>query len=95
MFTVFIAADIEGITGYVDWPEKPPEELWFREQMTAEVNASIEGALDAGADKIISNNFGISISAVIFTFLSSIAKSAQENVISSFGFFCSACAICL
>ena len=53
MFTVFIAADIEGITGYVDWPEKPPEELWFREQMTAEVNASIEGALDAGADKII------------------------------------------
>jgi D-amino peptidase len=53
VFTVFIAADIEGITGYVDWPEKPPEELWFREQMTAEVNASIEGALDAGADKII------------------------------------------
>ena len=53
MFTVFIAADIEGITGYVDWPEKPPEELWFREQMTAEVNAAIEGALDAGADRII------------------------------------------
>jgi len=53
VFTVFMAADIEGITGYVDWPEEPPEDLWFREQMTAEVNAAIEGALDAGADKII------------------------------------------
>jgi D-amino peptidase len=53
IFTIFIAADIEGITDYVDWPENPPEEFWFREQMTAEVNAAIEGALDAGADSII------------------------------------------
>lgn len=53
MFTIFIAADIEGITGYVDWPEKPEENLWFKEQMTAEVNAAIEGAVSAGADKII------------------------------------------
>lgn len=53
IFTVFIAADIEGITGYVNWPEKPPEELWFREEMTAEVNAAIEGALEGGAKNII------------------------------------------
>lgn len=53
MFTVFIAADIEGTTGYVDWPEKPPEGEWFRKQMTAEVNAAIEGALSGGADSFI------------------------------------------
>jgi len=52
-YTVYIAADIEGITGYVAWPEKPPEELWYREQMTGEVNAAIEGALAAGAEKVI------------------------------------------
>jgi len=52
-YTVFIAADIEGITGYVNWPEKPPEEYWLREQMTAEVNAAIEGALEGGAEEII------------------------------------------
>jgi len=52
-YTVFIAADIEGITGYVNWPEKPPEEYWLREQMTAEVNAAIEGAVEGGAEEII------------------------------------------
>lgn len=52
-YTVFIAADIEGVTGYVQWPEKPPEENWLREQMTAEVNAAIEGALEGGADAVI------------------------------------------
>lgn len=51
--TVFIAADIEGVTGYVQWPEKPPEEYWLREQMTAEVNAAIEGALAGGAGAVI------------------------------------------
>lgn len=53
MFRVFIAADMEGITGYVQWPEKLPEEAWLREQMTAEVNASIKGALLGGAEEII------------------------------------------
>ncbi|OPY57850.1 MAG: D-aminopeptidase [Pelotomaculum sp. PtaU1.Bin035] len=52
-FTVFIAADIEGVTGYVSWPDKPPEEYWLREQMTAEVNAAIEGALEGGAGAVI------------------------------------------
>lgn len=33
LYTVFIAADIEGVTCYVNWPEKPPEETWFREQI--------------------------------------------------------------
>jgi D-amino peptidase len=52
-FTVFIAADIEGATGYVQWPEKPPEDSWCREQMTVEVNAAIEGALEGGAKEVI------------------------------------------
>lgn len=53
MFTVFIAADMEGSSGYVNWPEKPPEESWFREQITAEVNAAIEGAISGGASEFI------------------------------------------
>ncbi len=53
MYTVFIAADMEGITGYVNWPEKPPEDSRFREQMTAEVNAAIEGSLAGGAGGVI------------------------------------------
>ncbi|MDF9409578.1 M55 family metallopeptidase [Pelotomaculum isophthalicicum JI] len=52
-YTVFIAADIEGVTGYVSWPDKPPEDYWLREQMTAEVNAAIEGALAGGAGAVI------------------------------------------
>ncbi|MFX4261562.1 M55 family metallopeptidase [Pelotomaculum propionicicum] len=53
MFKVFIAADIEGTCGYVDWPEKQPENDLRREEMTAEVNAAIEGALAGGATDIV------------------------------------------
>ncbi len=53
MFKVFIAADIEGVSGYVDWPEKQPESTLHREEMTAEVNAAIEGALAGGATDIV------------------------------------------
>ncbi len=52
---VFISADIEGITGTTDWDEtekKHAEYAEFREQMTAEVNAACQGALDAGAQEI-------------------------------------------
>lgn len=53
MFKVFIAADIEGTCGYVDWPDKQPENDLRREEMTAEVNAAIEGALAGGATDIV------------------------------------------
>ena len=52
---VFISADIEGITDVTWWwgeGEKAREEVACR-RMTAEVNAAIEGALEAGAKKII------------------------------------------
>ena len=53
MHNIFIAADIEGTSGYVRWPEQPPEDAWHREQMTAEVNAAVEGALAGGAQEIV------------------------------------------
>jgi len=52
---VFISADIEGVSGVTHWdeahtdkPDNPP----FREQMSAEVAAACEGALQAGADEV-------------------------------------------
>jgi D-amino peptidase len=52
---VFISADMEGITGVVNAAQLGPGELEyerFRKLMTAEVNAAIDGALQAGATKI-------------------------------------------
>ena len=52
---VFISADIEGITGVTHWDEteKPKADYKeFREQMTAEVSAACEGALQAGCNEI-------------------------------------------
>ena len=52
---IYISADIEGVTGVTHWDET---ELGkgdygpFREQMTAEVAAACEGALEAGATEI-------------------------------------------
>lgn len=52
---VYISADIEGITGTTHWDETEKSKADyadFREQMTAEVAAACEGALDAGATEI-------------------------------------------
>ncbi|NTV37161.1 MAG: amino acid amidase [Anaerolineaceae bacterium] len=52
---VFISADIEGVTGTTHWDEtekKHQDYTEFREQMTAEVAAACEGALEAGATEI-------------------------------------------
>ena len=52
---VFISADIEGVTGVTHWDEtdmSKPESAVAREQMTAEVVAACEGALQAGASEI-------------------------------------------
>jgi D-amino peptidase len=51
----YISADIEGITGVTHWDETDLEKEVFasaREQMTAEVVAACEGALQAGATEI-------------------------------------------
>ncbi len=52
---VYISADIEGITGVTHWDEADrvkSDHNEFREQMTAEVSAACEGALQAGATEI-------------------------------------------
>ena len=52
---VYLSADIEGITGSTHWDEtdkKHSDFSEFREQMTAEVVAACEGALQAGATEI-------------------------------------------
>jgi D-amino peptidase len=52
---IYISADIEGVTGVTHWDETnlvKEESGPFREQMTAEVLAACEGALQAGATEI-------------------------------------------
>src|SRR5512135_3300506 len=52
---IFLSADIEGITGVTHWDETElshEENAAAREQMTAEVAAACEGALEAGATEI-------------------------------------------
>jgi len=53
---VFISVDMEGITGVIHWDEvdiSNKEYEYFREIMTNEANAAIEGALNAGATEIV------------------------------------------
>src|SRR5512139_1405686 len=53
---ILIAADMEGITGVTTWDQvdpKHPEYVRFRKLMTADVNAAIRGAFDAGATEVI------------------------------------------
>jgi len=53
---VFISADIEGVTGVTCWDETDLNKAEFAaasEQMTAEVAAACEGALEAGATEIL------------------------------------------
>ncbi|MBN1964785.1 MAG: M55 family metallopeptidase [Anaerolineae bacterium] len=53
---IFISADLEGVAGATSWSETEKghaEYPEFREQMTAEVVAACEGALNAGASEIV------------------------------------------
>jgi len=52
---IYITADIEGVTGATIWEETDQKNAFYgelREQMTAEVAAACEGALNAGASEI-------------------------------------------
>ncbi len=53
---VFISVDMEGLSGLISWDETSEggaDYPLFRKLMTAEANAAIAGALDAGATEII------------------------------------------
>jgi len=53
---ILVAADMEGISGVVHWDQtdaQHSEYARFRKLMTADVNAAIRGACDAGAGEVI------------------------------------------
>ncbi|WP_395142879.1 M55 family metallopeptidase [Armatimonas sp.] len=56
--TVWICTDMEGLAGVDHWDQcyhpddNAPEYLYGREQLTADTNAAIAGAFDAGATEV-------------------------------------------
>ena len=60
---VYISVDMEGISGLVRWPDVVTTGIDFernRRLMTADANAAIEGAFDAGATEVVvEENHGI------------------------------------
>lgn len=53
---ILIATDMEGITGVTNWDQVDPnhaEYPRFRRLMTGDVNAAVQGAIEAGADEIL------------------------------------------
>jgi D-amino peptidase len=53
---ILVAVDMEGITGVVNWNQvdpQHPEYGRFRKLMTGDVNAAIQGAIEAGAEEVI------------------------------------------
>ncbi len=56
---VFISVDMEGVTGVTCWDDvddSKPSYQRFREVMTGEVNAAVEGALAGGATSVLIND---------------------------------------
>ncbi|HEY7047925.1 MAG TPA: M55 family metallopeptidase [Jatrophihabitantaceae bacterium] len=57
---VFISSDMEGTAGVVDWSQcrrgQGGDYEYYRALLQAEVNAAIEGALDAGATEFVVND---------------------------------------
>jgi D-amino peptidase len=78
---VFISADIEGTTGITVWTEcekgKPDYEE-FRKQMTAEVVAACEGAIEGGAKEIVIKDAHDTARNIIASKLPESAKLIRE-----------------
>jgi D-amino peptidase len=56
---VFISSDMEGTAGVVDWDQVRPGGAryeYFTELLLGEVNAAIEGAMEAGATEFLVND---------------------------------------
>ena len=74
---VFISADMEGITGVVHFEQVLPEKEEYkraRELMVGDVNAAIEGALEAGAKEIIVNDSHNKMTNIILSQLNPTAR---------------------
>jgi D-amino peptidase len=56
---IYLSTDMEGTAGVVDWEQcRPtgPDYPYYRDLLQREVNAAIEGALDAGATQFVVND---------------------------------------
>jgi len=73
---VFISADMEGITGVVHFEQVLPGKEEYKqaqELMVGDVNAAIEGALEAGAKEIIVNDSHNKMTNIILSQLNPVA----------------------
>ena len=74
---IYLSADMEGTAGIVSWNETTadhPQYAYFREQMSREVAAACEGALEAGAAEILVKDAHDSARNIIPTLLPEQAK---------------------
>ena len=56
---IYISSDMEGTAGVVDWDHVRPgtrDYEYYVELLTNEINAAIEGAIEAGADEFVVND---------------------------------------
>ncbi|HUU50965.1 MAG TPA: M55 family metallopeptidase [Nitrospinota bacterium] len=73
---IFISVDMEGITGIVHFDQVLPEKEEYkqaRELMVGDVNAAIEGALEAGAKEIVVNDSHNKMTNIILSQLNPVA----------------------
>ncbi len=69
---IYLSADMEGTAGIVHWDETTaghPQYGYFQEQMSREVAAACQGALDAGATEILVKDAHDSARSIIPTML--------------------------
>jgi D-amino peptidase len=65
---IYISADMEGVAGITHFAQcRPnhPDYGRFRGLMTGEINAAIEGAIDAGADEVVVNDAHFTMTNVL------------------------------
>jgi D-amino peptidase len=80
---VYISVDMEGITGVVDskqTAEGNADYERFRRVMTAEANAAIQGAIDAGASEILVNDSHGSMRNLMIEDLLAPAQLISSNI---------------
>lgn len=80
--SVYISVDMEGVTGVVsqDQVAPGPEYERFRQQMTAETNAAIDGAIEAGATRILVNDSHGSMRNLLIEKLRAPAELISNNI---------------
>lgn len=78
---ILISADMEGVTGVVNWEDVQRDGKdydYFRKMMTEDVNAAIEGALEAGAKEIIVRDAHATARNIILDLLNKNARLLRD-----------------